>query len=267
MYGEIIIKDTHVMVNENTVGSIFKKNPTWESKDKRFTHSGGHSLALVVWAGKMPSGKLVISDKYMPEDVMNLESLKRRAKLYGCEKEFIESLLYLEGAVNDVPYLADIFSLAVVFCVRRPCNIIGTTTPIELCSYFVELNFNEEFSKKGTTLVQPAAHRHRISPALLGRMSGFDGIKVDGLWTLIGAGSLGSKLALHMARAGCAPAFIIDNREMSPHNFARHALMPLTDKYPDDNVPVCFGGYKATLLSDVVDGLSQKDYAVGLRCY
>ena len=47
-------------------------------------------------------------------------------------------------------------------------------------------------------------------------------------WTLLGAGSLGSKLAVHLARAGNGPEVVVDKSAMTPHNAARHALLPTT---------------------------------------
>ena len=94
--------------------------------------------------------------------------------------------------------------------------------------------------------VRPAAHLDPVSRPLLAQMSGGDSTANSRRvrWTLIGAGSLGSKVALHMARAGHGPDVVVDNAVMSPHNAARHALMPGT-------------GAKARLLCEALRELDQ----------
>ena len=63
-----------------------------------------------------------------------------------------------------------------------------------------------------------------ISPALLRRASGDPGPVTSKSWTLLGCGSVGS----HIARAGRAPAHVVAKAWMAPHNYARHALIPLS---------------------------------------
>lgn len=78
------------------------------------------------------------------------------------------------------------------------------------------------------TPVFPAAHRHAIAPKLLQEFSGEQPVPAGRDVVLIGCGSLGSKIAMHMARSGAAPSIIIDKNWLSPHNAARHALLPNT---------------------------------------
>jgi proteasome lid subunit RPN8/RPN11 len=42
---------------------------------------------------------------------------------------------------------------------------------------------------------------------------------------LIGCGALGSKVGLHLARAGLTNLTLVDNDELSPHNLVRHGLL------------------------------------------
>ncbi len=244
-YGEII--DKQIPLNNKTAKNIFNESPLEPHGKLIF----GLGLAFIVWPGKKSSGDPIICDKYFPENVTNLASLKNRAALFGCEKELAKGLSHLKSCVR--PYQADIpFNLAIVLCVRRPFNLIGTTTPIELCAYFMDFHAGDAFPNGDATLVQPAGHRDRISPALLARMSGL-GNKDNALpWVLIGAGSLGSKLALHMTRAGCAPASVIDSSVISPHNAARHALIPSSG-----DMQLRFIDAKARLLSEAVQGFLQ----------
>ncbi len=238
------IVDKQISLNKNTAKNIFKESLI--GANGRL----GMGLVLLVWPGKQPSGKPVICAKYAAENVTDLASLKTRAAFYGCEKDFSAGLSRIRACVKG-DQSTDTFNLAIVFCVRRPFNLIGTTTPIELCGYFIDFNAGRVYPEDDATPVQPAGHRDQISPALLARLSGLDDQNdQDGdlPWALIGAGSLGSKLAIHMARAGHAPVSAVDESGMSPHNAARHALIPPSD---------CFVDAKARLLSEAINMFSQ----------
>ena len=211
----------------------------------------GKSLALVVWPGKEPSGKEVICGEYTPETVTDLASLKARAALFGCAKELEDALAWLARCAGEYDK-AGPFSLAVVLCARRPFHLIGSPSPIELCSYLVDFFANNAFPDGDATPVRPAGHRDRIAPSLLVRMANVGDTAEPHAWSLVGAGSLGSKLALHMARAGRGPQAIIDKGTMSPHNYARHALIPR-----GDDMQILSMDAKARLLSVAVAGFGQ----------
>ena len=71
-------------------------------------------------------------------------------------------------------------------------------------------------------------------------------------WTLVGAGSLGSKSGLHLAHAGNGPSAVVDRAKMAPHNAARQALIP-----PAGDLQVLWSYGKASLLSEALRGLNQ----------
>ena len=72
-------------------------------------------------------------------------------------------------------------------------------------------------------------------------------------WTLVGAGSLGSKLALHLARAGNGPEVVLDKSSMTPHNAARHALVPATG-----DMQLLWMDAKARVLCEALRGLDHE---------
>ena len=92
-----------------------------------------------------------------------------------------------------------------------------------------------------------AGHRHKITQPLLRRLAGRDAEAPS--WTLLGCGSLGSKIGLHLTRAGCAPAAVVDKGVMSPHNAARHALLP-----PTGDLQLAWTDAKARLLAKAIGG-------------
>ncbi|HWO93129.1 MAG TPA: thiamine biosynthesis protein ThiF, partial [Dehalococcoidia bacterium] len=184
--------------------------------------SAGRSVALVVWPGRLPSGKPVVVDTYMPDTVTNLDELVARAREYGCGEALQSGLSWLRASVrgrrDDGP-----FAMAIVVVARRPFNLIGTDSPLEICPYVTDISVPAVFERGGSTVIRPAGHRDRIAPELLRRLAG-QGQTEPRAWTLLGCGSLGSKIAMHLARSGAAPSVVVDSRSMSPHNAARHAL-------------------------------------------
>lgn len=241
------VSDLSPKINAATIPNLFGEHAIEYS-------SGlwrGKSLALVVWPGRHPSGDLIVCDEYLPETVANVDDLKARAALYGCQSELETGLSWLgrtiSGYSSDGPC-----PLAIILLARRPCQVIGSSSPIELCPYLVDIRAPELFVGGGASPVRPAAHRNAISRSLLSQMAGNPSEDLP-YWTLIGAGSLGSKLALHLARAGRGPETIIDCASMTPHNAARHALIPHTG-----DMQLFWIDKKAGLLSGALRGLDQE---------
>ncbi len=206
----------------------------------------GNGVALIAWPDKA-----AISGRYSPEDVEDLPSLRAKARDFGCADN-LEALLRLVSARLAGERLPLVAPLLVVLMVRRPCNLIGTSSPIELLPYVIELRGADDLSRTSKAAVRLAAMEEAMSTDLLRRASGDR--PADGRlpWTLIGCGSVGSKIALHMARAGRGPSIVVDRGTMRPHNYARHALIPL---------PISDGmdyGTKACALAEALTGMRQE---------
>ena len=249
-HGQITGDD--VRVSRDTVGRMFGEAELGGDLALR----RGQSLALVVWPGKHPSGKSIVTDTYLPETVENVEGLKERAALYGCGKDLDAGLEWIERCMADRP-LRRRYPMAVFLLARRPFAVIGSESPIELCPYVVEVGSPRLFADGGATVVRPAAHRHAISQDLLARMAGLEPRGERSPWTLVGAGSLGSKIGLHLARAGNGPSAVVDRAKMAPHNAARHALIPHAG-----DLQVLWSYGKASLLSEALRGLNQTATAI-----
>lgn len=188
----------------------------------------GNTHALVAWSGKLPTGRPFIADRYLPETVATIDELLVRAGELGC-REFLEAKLgILQSRISGVR-LKEGQPIAVLLLARRPFNVIGTSSPIEICPYVVELRGGEALSSGSGKSVRTAMHREEVSTELLRRAAGDDGNALRP-WTLIGCGSIGSKVALHLARSGRGPAAVIDDANMQPHNFARYGTIPSENK-------------------------------------
>ena len=211
----------------------------------------GRSLALLAWPGKGPSGRLIVADVYRPETVTTIHDLKKRARVYGCGSELDHGLRWLAECLRRHSP-CDPFCLMIILLARRPYNVIGTHSPIEVCPYVLDVVPPDMSLDDDTTAVRPAAHHHAVSRLLLVQLSRGEDSHERPRWTLVGAGSLGSKLALHLARAGNGPEVVIDKSSMTPHNAARHALIP----NPGD-MQILWTNAKANILCDSLRGLDQ----------
>jgi hypothetical protein len=214
----------------------------------------GRSVALIVWSGWLPSGQAFVVDTYKPETVTDIAALTTRAREYGCDGPLERALSWLKASVrersDDGP-----FAMAIVLLARRPFKVIGTESPLELCPYVTDVSVPALFDEGSKSAIRPAGHRDRIEQGLLRRLAGY-GEAESPRWTLLGCGSLGSKIAMHLARAGTAPSVVVDKRTMSPHNAARHALVP------PRSAQFLWTDSKAALLSDAIQGLGANAVAV-----
>ena len=234
-------------VNAKTVGDLFGEGRL----GKEHQAAAGRALAIFVWPGKLPSGQPVVAERYRPETVTDVASLMERAADYGCAAPLRTALDWLERCLST--YTANALSpMAIIFCARRPFPIIGGDSALELCPYLVEIGAPRLFPNGERTPVRPAGHRHAIAAPLLRRMSENRVTEESPPWIQLGAGSLGSKIALHLARAGRAPSAVIDRASLSPHNAARHALVPSLGA-----MQMTWMGAKATALADAIKGLGQ----------
>ena len=233
-----------LQISKDVVPSIFGERPT--SADA--TTFWGKSLAVLVWPGKHPSGELILNDAYLPETVSNVKGLHECARQYGCLRELDNAFRILRKALSNWKPEGP-FKLTVLLLARRPLPLIGSDSQIEICPYVVDIHSPGLFACGSRTAVYPAAHRHQISRDLLAQMAGDSSSAVLD-WTLLGAGSLGSKVAVHLARAGRGPQIVVDRAVLSPHNAARHALLPAAD-----DSEFLWTRDKATALCDTLRGL------------
>jgi Prokaryotic E2 family A/ThiF family len=206
-------------------------------------------LTLVAWSGKSPSGEPVVAGRYLPENIGDFGGLLARAKELGCHEQLTAKLNLISLRLKG-NRLRSIVPLGVILIARRPCDVIGQGSPLEICPYVLELTGDDLLSYPGTP-VRMAGQRDLISANLLARASGGTRGADVKKWVLLGCGSVGSKLALHLVRAGVGPAQVVDRSTMSPHNFARHALVPWS--------PIDAGllRQKADLLADAVSSFGQ----------
>lgn len=182
------------------------------------------SLALVV-----SSGTKNTIDVYQPDDVDSLERLLARAESYGCRSGLENRLKEITENIT-LPLIEQTLDVTILFAVKRPCNLIGEDSDIELIPYGITFISDENRRLQLTrTSVFPLVLIHKVSQQLLAETSdrNFNQAERRKEIAMIGCGSLGSKIAMHLARSGHGPFRLYDKDCFSPHNIARHAVANL----------------------------------------
>lgn len=166
------------------------------------------------------SSNAKVVDTYIPNTILQLSDLYKYAQEVGISdlKSTIES--YDKSSLSED-------KLFIVIAIKRPCKLIGADTDVELLNFVVHKSRHQKKKKRmlPNCKVGMLSHINKISPQLLKKMSGSKQ-RVD--YTLniaiLGCGSLGSKIGLHLARNGNGPFLCIDNDIFLPHNSARNGL-------------------------------------------
>ncbi|WP_080003275.1 Mov34/MPN/PAD-1 family protein [Burkholderia pseudomallei] len=184
------------------------------------------TLLAVCWPVSEGTAGPRIIDVYQPDTVCSYSDLVRFAEDVGCAQALsrfsanIDTVAKMVGKANALP-------VYIALAIRRPVPLIGLSTEYELLVYRVDICPPEGLAGAHGEMVSPVLIATPMSAPLLRRTSGIDGSGVPRIQLgLVGCGSLGSKVAIHVARAGYLPALLVDDDRFSPHNAARHALYP-----------------------------------------
>lgn len=196
--------------------------------------------AVFVARAPLQNGQPQIFSRYQPESVAEFESLLVRAADLGIDRNALAKALddYYGRAIlvakqNPRTWSYGLYAV-VILAVQRPASLVGAPgRSIELLPYVVRYEIDPKDLFRRAATVHPAFHAHALSPELLARTSGLAGAAVSQPITVLGCGSLGSKISLHLGRAGFGNMSFVDNEALSPHNSARHALLD----YPTALVP------------------------------
>jgi proteasome lid subunit RPN8/RPN11 len=165
-----------------------------------------------------------INNMYIPNTIDNLNALYCWATSIGV----LNARSSIE--ITDKAYPNE-DKLFVVFLVKRPFDIIGTDSKIEFINFVIsKLKSNKRKNKNKKRVLQNCNvemlyHITTKSPLLMQKLSGINNPFINKeTITFLGCGSLGSKMALHLARNGNDNFHFVDNDFFLPHNNARHGL-------------------------------------------
>jgi len=220
----VIIYDRELLINKHVVKKEFTSNVFYNQTENflisRVTETEqtldnfDNSIMLCFYS-------VIVSDEYIPYNIKNFTDLEAFAKKNNIDN--FESSIeknFIELKKRDVKLLF------VSFFIKRPYPVIGSSSDIEILNFTLELK-----QKKKTNEVYPNAHVNILSglnfsdTKLLQQFSGANQVtKGNQMIMQVGCGSLGSKIALHLARNGNDNFKLIDEKYFVPNNNARHAL-------------------------------------------
>ena len=220
-------------------GSCVPDDAFWRGlrQDDSTGFTQGNSLAVVL-SPRLASGQKKVIDEYAPDVVSDLPSLRQTLQNWGCLKPFDDFLQVAKTRAAGVKAgrLKSALPILVVVNVARPRALAGSRSTVESFGYIVRLAETGVISTdKGA--VRYAGLLEDVSPGLLRRFNQEPEGQDTRRWGLVGAGSLGSKIALHLARAGRAPSIIVDDAMIDSHNFARHSTLPPPELLRDLMIP------------------------------
>ena len=212
----------------------------------------GRTVAVALWATAGRGDQPPSFDIYAPDDVSLLGDLVRKADEFKVGRRL---KFALELLTSRQPYGGShrVLPVVVLLLVRRPIHLANLDSPIEIFAYRIQLPFAGSAARLDPAIpVTRMAVRDQVSAELLRRMSGTTGPAAR--WALLGAGSLGSKVGLHLSREGSPPEAVVDRSGLAPHNLARHALTP-------SSLPHGLGwaGYKADAVADAMRSVTRRE--------
>ncbi|MFL9856818.1 Mov34/MPN/PAD-1 family protein [Paraburkholderia madseniana] len=185
----------------------------------------GRAPLVFCWPQVTSGGQPAIHERYKADTVTTFAELADQAAEWGCRvalDDFVSNFNCLLEASN---HKADAL-IYFAFPVRRPMHIIGTQSEFEMVAYKMQLTLPTKLSLKDTTAVSAVSFTSPVSSKLLRRTSALQEPSRELQLTFAGCGSLGSKVAMHVARAGGRASLLIDEKLVVAHNVARHALLP-----------------------------------------
>ena len=163
-------------------------------------------------------------------------------RVYSALKSDVEGIYGINALAGAVSTLSQkLFSnnlaktpLVVVLAVPRPKPLQGSeghaNSNYELIPYVLMLESKRlavgktAYSFDDQAVIYPAQLREKSGKELLQRLSGHD-FPEQARIHLVGCGSVGSKLAMHLGKAGFGNFDLLDKQVLQPHNLARMGVM------------------------------------------
>jgi|GEM_PF-913092 len=170
----------------------------------------------------------LVFDEYRAEQVVDLKSLIEFAAHLQLKDALTARLKHIQGLLGpqrgSQATKAPVEEFLVAFAVRRPFHVIGTDSLYELIPYRVVFTTDDNGCLVSEASVYPVSFLEQSCPDLLKAVSGKIEATTNKLG-ILGCGSLGSKLALHLAKCGTYEFELVDKDYFSSHNNARHGLV------------------------------------------
>ena len=193
---------------------------------------GNGRTAVFIARAPTTGGRPYVVGQYKPETVVDLATLLDRAGELGIDRDALAQSLndYFGRSILDIQqnsrgWVHGLYTI-VILTVQRPASLVGSPgRSVEVLPYVVRYELNAQALLERNATVHPAFHAHALAPELLARTSGIPSAATSQPLVILGCGSVGSKIAMQLGRAGFGSMTFVDNESMSPHNAARHALI------------------------------------------
>jgi hypothetical protein len=187
------------------------------------SYFAGEGLLAICWPTTDLDGAREPYGCYKPDTVSNFADMVKCAEAFGCKDAIDRFKKVFNEAALHLPFTC-VYPIYIGLAVKRPYKLIGMATDYEILLYRLQISIPQGISTEDQAVAVPILSS--VSTSLLRRTSAISN-EVAGLRsTVLGCGSLGSKVALHLTRAGFAPELLIDRGYFRSHNSARHTLTP-----------------------------------------
>lgn len=205
----ISLKLLGIIDSSGDVSSILKKYQEYKDENniKKIM------LGLICW-----DEKLSVNGEYLVDLPSNYQELINFCNTLDIDiNPTIRSFLVIKPEKNYLP---------LIVAIKRSNSIIGYNSDIEFVNFIVFVS-KEEAEKKVPNANSLVIFQEHIEPLSLEKAKEVSGTKNDlGKLVVAGCGALGSKIIMHLIRAGHANMILFDDDDFSAHNLARHSLFP-----------------------------------------
>ncbi len=202
---KVITRENYEEINKE-LQEAYKK----EAEELKTEH---FHVGYIVW-----SKENTINPQYLIDIPQNFQELKAFCNGYGINIDEMESKI----SNADINYFKGI---PVIVAIRRPNKVIGYDGDIEFSNYAMVVDNPDKINGKinEEVSVKLFSHNQPLSQKMAKMISGI--CPVNQLSLIMGCGALGSKIVMHLARAGQQKLLLSDPDVISPHNMTRHALL------------------------------------------
>lgn len=185
-----------------------------QKKSAEDTNRRDYHYAYILW-----SDAENVSDDYCVSLPRNWEGFKEFSRFYKIDFNA------LEKAIAQFNILNLFIHFPVIIGIKRPKTLIGYSSDIEFVNFRFWLKNAEIKEEKIVNNIDIDIISHN-QPLTKRQARQLSESKIDNGVRLVvfGCGALGSKIIMHLARAGHTGLTLIDPDHISPHNLVRHAL-------------------------------------------
>lgn len=232
-------KFVKLLTSENALDTIKEVNEERKKSKDDFSQKI-YQYGYIVW-GEESS----ISNYYCVNLPKNWYKFIEFSEMYGIDHN------ELGNFVEEYPNINEPARYPVIVAIRRPKQLIGYSSSIEFINFCFKIDSDEVKDEKiiNKISIDFYSHNQPLTQSQAAQISNFQ-IKSNFRTIIFGCGALGSKIIMHMSRAGYTDLSLVDPDSLSPHNLVRHALysedegankaLALTNKikkmYPFQNV-------------------------------